>query len=156
MAIMTTSDWVYGFLIQVDDQVLFRVSKLPDNFVFQSTDGKHYFVTIEGPDFFSRKRIILSDASGGPLAVISRRFFASTLNLNGQTFRIRSKAQSFLTMLFGRQSFEVKEFGVRLDSRSRFMSYEVRTNEDAIDGLRVAIIVLLHYAQILLLRESSG
>jgi hypothetical protein len=147
-------DHVWGFTIQFDDRLIFKVAHLPEDFVFQSSDSNHYFVSRLPLNFFSRRRIVLSDSGRVEIASIEYRLFYTRLKVGNQCYLIRYKMISVLAAFFGRHYFEVKELGIRIDSKHRFFLSEVVTHDIGQDAIRLAIIVLLQFSELHRLREA--
>lgn len=155
MVITTSFDHIWGFKIQVGDEIVFWVSQLPQNFVFQPLGASNYFVSEMPPGFVSRQKRVLSDANGNELASLKVKFNNVELTVGDKLYRLKMKAKGWIMIPFGRYSYKIAELGIKLDVRERTFSCDVVSEDVSLDEVRLAIIIFLHFSRINGWRENG-
>jgi len=156
MIVTTTSEINFGFEIKFDNDVIFKVSQLPEKFVFQPGGAGGFFISRESRDFLSHRKFVASDTKGNEIASLSPKLTHTVLTVGGnKSYPVKFKAKGWIVIPFGRYAYEISELGIKFDVRERFFSCVITTDEKSSDETRLAIIVLLHFARIYQWRESG-
>jgi hypothetical protein len=153
MIVSTKSDSVFGLEIKLDNQIVFRVSELPQNFVIQPSSSSAFFISREPTDFLSRRHFVLSDENRLEIARLSNKYSNAELVASDRTYRFLHARREFLEVDSRRETHCLKELGIEVDVQCSYFNCEVRTDCPLVNEWQIAIISLLQFSRVWHWRE---
>lgn len=156
MVVTTSLEEKVSFSVSLDDQVVYKISELPEKFVLQLPGPVSYWFAREPVDFLSRRRFVLSDLEGKELASISGSYLGKTTVSIGDTgYRVKYRFPNILDLFKGQRISEVKGLPLMCDSRENVLSIHLNSHVDDSNDFMIAVAVLFHFAQIYRWRRSG-
>ena len=158
MLVEMTLDEASGFQIKLDDQIAFKVSSLPESFVFQTPTGDTFFVKRVPLGFLSQRKYTVCNAQRIEIAQIRIKIFGfgSELVVDGIVFAVKMTWKPLVVFGFKPWTQSVRCFGIEIDAHTDWSSYEASTTYSGNESVQLAIVVLLQFAHIFQMRTAQS